>query len=173
MNSANRAWQCCWLCAAGNNHLCENVEQHRQEKGVKKQLGHTWIDVINKLHMFVVEDQDHPQMIEIHAELQRLLRLMHAWCWYMPCTKFILHDVEDEKNAFHLCHHREKLAIAFGLINTTPGSPLWLRKNLQVCEDCYTSTKFISKIVRRAIMVRDANRFQHVEDGVCSCMDYW
>jgi hypothetical protein len=45
---------------------------------VKKQLGHTWIDVINELHMFVVEDQDHLQMIEIHAELQRLLRLMHA-----------------------------------------------------------------------------------------------
>jgi hypothetical protein len=67
--------------AAGNNHLCENVEQHRQEKGVKKQLGHTWIDMINELHMFVVVDQNHPQMIEIHAELQRLLRLMHAWCW--------------------------------------------------------------------------------------------
>jgi hypothetical protein len=34
--------------------------------------------MINELHMFVVVDQNHPQMIEIHAELQRLLRLMHA-----------------------------------------------------------------------------------------------
>ncbi|CAM6061095.1 unnamed protein product [Sphagnum tenellum] len=42
-----------------------------------------------------------------------------------------------------------------------------------VCEDCHTSTKFISKIVRRAIMVRDTNHFHHFEDCVCSCMDYW
>jgi hypothetical protein len=44
-------------------------------------------------------------------------------------------------------------------------------KNLQVCKDCHTSTKFISKIVGRAIMVRDANCFQNFEDGVCSCME--
>jgi hypothetical protein len=50
--------------------------------------------VINELHMFVVEDQDHPRMIEIHAELQRLLRLMHD-AGYMPCTEFVLDDVED------------------------------------------------------------------------------
>jgi hypothetical protein len=29
--------------AAGNRHLCENVEQQRKEKGVKKQPGCTWI----------------------------------------------------------------------------------------------------------------------------------
>jgi hypothetical protein len=27
--------------AAGNRHLCENVEWQRKEKGVKKQLGQT------------------------------------------------------------------------------------------------------------------------------------
>jgi hypothetical protein len=122
--------------------------------------------------MFVVDDQDQPQMIEIHAELQRLSGLMHD-AGYMPCTKFVLHDVEEEEKVFHLCHHSEKLAIAFGLINTAPGTPLQIRKKLRVCEDCHTSTKFISKIVGRAIGVRDANCFQHFEDGVCSCMDYW
>ncbi len=42
----------------------------RKEKGVKKQPGCTWIEVNNKVHRFVVEDQDHLQMIEIQAELQ-------------------------------------------------------------------------------------------------------
>jgi hypothetical protein len=42
------------------------------------------------------------------------------------------------------------------------------RKKLWVCEDWHTSTKFISKIVGRAIMVRDANCFHHFENGVCS-----
>jgi hypothetical protein len=42
---------------------------------------------------------------------------------YMPYTKFVLDDVEDGK-VFQLCHKSEKLAIAFRLINTAPGTPL-------------------------------------------------
>jgi hypothetical protein len=63
--------------AAGNRHLYENVEQQTKERGVKKQTGCTWIEVNNKVPTFVVDDQDHHQMIEIHAELQRLLGFMH------------------------------------------------------------------------------------------------
>jgi hypothetical protein len=61
----------------------------------------------------------------------------------------------------------------FGLINTAPGSPLRIRINLWVCEDCHSSKCSFQKIVGRAIMVRGANRFHHFEGGVCSCMDYW
>jgi hypothetical protein len=78
--------------------------------------------VNNQVHTFVVDDQDHPQMIEIHAELKRLSWLMRD-LGYVPHTKLVLHDVEEEK-VFHLCHHSEKLAIALGLINTAPGTPL-------------------------------------------------
>jgi pentatricopeptide repeat protein len=56
--------------AGGNMHLCENVE------GEKKQPGCTWIEVNNEVHMFVVKDQDHPKIIKIHVELQRLSGLM-------------------------------------------------------------------------------------------------
>jgi len=111
--------------AAGNRHLCENVERQRKEKGVKKQLGCTWIEVNNKVHTFVVEGQDHPQITEIHAELERLSGLMHD-VGYLPCMKFVLHDVEEQ--VFHLCHHSENLAITFGLINTAPDTPLRIRK---------------------------------------------
>jgi pentatricopeptide repeat protein len=158
--------------AGGNKHLCQTIEQQRKEKGVNKQPGRTWIEVNNEVHTFVVDDQDHPQMPEIHAELQRLSGHMHD-AGYRPCKKFIMHDVDEEEKVFRLCHHSEKLAIAFGLINSAPGTPLRIRKNLRVCEDCHTSTKFISKIAGRTIMVRDANRFHHFEDGVCSCRDYW
>ncbi len=76
----------------------------------------------NEVHTFVVEDQDHPQMMEIHAKLQRLSRLMHD-AGYVPCMEFVLDDVEEEK-VFHLSNHNEKLVIAFGLINTAPGTYL-------------------------------------------------
>jgi hypothetical protein len=45
--------------AAGYRHLCENVEQQRKESSVKKQQDHTWIEVNNEEHTFVVDDQDH------------------------------------------------------------------------------------------------------------------
>ncbi len=93
--------------AGGNGHLCEDIERQRKEKGAKKQLGCTWIEVNNEVHMFVVEDQDHPQMMEIHAELQRLSRLMHD-AGYVPCTEFVLDD--EEEKLFHFCNHSEKLA---------------------------------------------------------------
>ncbi|CAK9863309.1 unnamed protein product [Sphagnum jensenii] len=157
--------------ATGNRDLSENIERQRKERSVKKYPGRTWIEVDNEVHTFVVDDQHHPQMIEIHAELKRLSGLMHD-AGYVPDTNFVLHDVEEEK-VFNLCHHSEKLAIAFGLINSAPGTPLCIRKNLRVCRDCHTSTKFISKVVGRAIMVRDANRIHHFQDGECSCRDYW
>lgn len=91
----------------------------------------------------------------------------------VPDTKFALHDVEDEEKVFDLDPRIEKLTIAFGLICTPPGTTPHLLKNLWVCGDCHTSTKFIAKIVGRAIIVRDANRFHHFECGVCSCRDYW
>ncbi len=63
--------------ASGNRHLCEDVEQQRKERGVKRQPGHTWIEVDNKVHTSVVDDQDHPPMVKICAELKSLSRLMH------------------------------------------------------------------------------------------------
>jgi hypothetical protein len=139
---------------------------------VKKQPGCTWIEVNNEVHTLVINDQNHPQIIEICAELKRLLRLMHD-AGYVPDTKFVLHDVEEEEKMFHLCHHSEKQAIAYGLISSDPGAPLRITKNLWVCGHCHTSIKFISKLVGRAIIVWDANHFHHFEDGICCCMDYW
>jgi hypothetical protein len=45
----------------------------------------------------------------------------------MPHAKFVLHDVEEEEKAFHLCRNSLKLDIAFGLINTAPHSPLQIK----------------------------------------------
>ncbi|CAK9266694.1 unnamed protein product [Sphagnum jensenii] len=55
--------------AAGNRHLCENVELQRHERGVENQTGRTWIEVKNEVHSFIAGNQAHPQMIEIHTEL--------------------------------------------------------------------------------------------------------
>ena len=89
---------------------------------------------------------------------------------YLPDTEFALHDLDQEQSLFH---HSEKLAIAFGLLSASPGTPLHIIKNLRVYGDCHTVIKSISKLDGRKIMVRDANHFHHFRDGICSCGDYW
>ncbi|CAK9858122.1 unnamed protein product [Sphagnum jensenii] len=107
----------------------------------------------------------------IYAAGEIILGLMHH-VGYMAYTKLVLQDVEEEEKVFHFCQHSKKLLVALGLINTAPGTPLQIRKNMQVCEDCHTSTKLISKIVGTTIVVRDATHSYHFEDGICLCMDY-
>ncbi len=63
---------------------------------MKRQPGCTWTEVDNKVHTFLVDDQNHPQMIEIRAELKRLSGLMHD-AGYVPHTTIVLHDVEEEE----------------------------------------------------------------------------
>ncbi|KAG8644740.1 hypothetical protein MANES_11G160300v8 [Manihot esculenta] len=84
-----------------------------------------------------------------------------------------IEDVDEEHKETILSQHSERLAIAFGLITTTAGTPLQIVKNLRVCGDCHTVIKLISMIEERYIVVRDSNRFHHFKKGLCSCGDYW
>ncbi|PKI74691.1 hypothetical protein CRG98_005018 [Punica granatum] len=92
---------------------------------------------------------------------------------YVPDRSCVLQNVEEEDKEQFLHGHSERLAITFALLNTEPGSTIQIAKNLRVCVDCHTVTKFIAKITGRRIIVRDASRFHHFEDGICSCGDYW
>ncbi|KAJ7545585.1 hypothetical protein O6H91_08G002000 [Diphasiastrum complanatum] len=148
------------------------LQQMRKRRHVHKQPGQTWIEVNNQVHTFLVNDREHPQIMEIEEELKRLSEEMIK-AGYVPNTRFLVREMEEELKQFSLCHHSEKLAIAFGLISTPDGSPLSIFKNLRVCGDCHEATKLISRIVGRSIVVRDANRFHHFQQGACSCRDYW
>ena len=121
---------------------------------------------------FVVGDRSHPEAKEIYAELDILTGKLKAE-GYIPDTRLVLHNIDEEDKELALCSHSEKLAIAYGLMRTAPGDPIRIYKNLRVCSDCHTATKFISKVTGREIVARDANRFHHFKDGVCSCGDYW
>ena len=148
------------------------VRTMMQERGIRKEPGRSWIEVDNKVHDFVVGDTSHSETKEIYAELRRLSETIKA-NGYIPDTRLVLRNIEEEEKELALCSHSEKLAIAYGLMRTPLGQPIRVFKNLRVCSDCHTATKFISKAIEREIVVRDANRFHHFQDGVCSCGDYW
>eukprot|EP01018_Ginkgo_biloba_P000563 Gb_27437 [translate_table: standard] len=158
--------------AAGVWDGVAKVRKLMEDRGVRKKPGFSWIEVKNRVHKFIARDRSHPQTEEIYAKLEELIREMKA-TEYIPDIDIVLHDVEDEQKEQFLSYHSEKLAIAFGLISTHPGTPIRIVKNLRVCGDCHTVMKFISKIAVREIVMRDANRFHHFKDGMCSCGDYW
>ncbi|WOG81417.1 hypothetical protein DCAR_0100564 [Daucus carota subsp. sativus] len=142
------------------------------DKGVVKKPGISWTEIKGKVHTFMVGDKSHPYSTKIYDYLSELFRRMKEE-GYNPETDYVLHDVEDEQKEQNIFYHSEKLAVAFGIIATPQGTTIKVFKNLRTCVDCHTSFKYISKIVKRKIIVRDSTRFHCFEGGSCSCKDYW
>eukprot|EP01018_Ginkgo_biloba_P009787 Gb_07730 [translate_table: standard] len=171
-NSAHYALLANIYASTGRWEDKEKVRKLMKDKSIIKTPGYSWIEINRKVHTFLVGDRSHPQSQKIYAKLEGLSRQMKR-AGYVPDTNFVLHDVEEEQKERILYYHSEKLAIAFGFINTSPGTSIRIVKNIRVCGDCHSAIKFICKIVAREIIVRDANRFHHFKDGQCSCGDYW
>eukprot|EP01018_Ginkgo_biloba_P021808 Gb_31465 [translate_table: standard] len=88
--------------AAGRWADIEKVQKMMKERRVKKMPGSSWIEANNKM-----KEQG-----------------------YVADKRFVLQDVEAEQKEHILCHHSEKLAIAFGLVNIPRGAPIRIVKNL-------------------------------------------
>nr|TKS07962.1 phosphoglycerate/bisphosphoglycerate mutase family protein [Populus alba] len=153
----------------------KDVERMRilvKDRGLVKPPGYSLVELKGRVHVFLVGDKEHPQHEKIYKYLEELsVKLQEAG--YVPNMASVLHDVDEEEKEMIVRVHSEKLAVAFGVMNSFPGSIIHVIKNLRVCGDCHTVIKLISKIVNREIIVRDAKRFHHFKDGLCSCGDYW
>ncbi|KAH7847453.1 hypothetical protein Vadar_026236 [Vaccinium darrowii] len=153
----------------------KDVERMRllmKNHGLVKPPGFSLVEVKGRVHVFLVGDKEHPQHEKIYEYWKNLtLKLQEAG--YVPNMTSVLHDVDEEEKEMTLRVHSEKLAVAFGIMSTVPGTTVQVIKNLRVCGDCHTAIKLISKIVNREIVVRDSKRFHHFRHGLCSCTDYW
>ncbi|XP_058094822.1 pentatricopeptide repeat-containing protein At4g33170 isoform X2 [Magnolia sinica] len=141
-------------------------------KNVKKDPGYSWIEVKNRVHLFVAGDRSHPEVTAIYDKVEDLMRRIGDM-GYVADTDFVLLDVEEEEKERALYYHSERLAIAYALISTPTPMRIRIIKNLRICGDCHNAIKYISKVVGREIVLRDANRFHCFRDGSCSCGDYW
>ncbi|KAG0541641.1 hypothetical protein BDA96_02G034400 [Sorghum bicolor] len=140
--------------------------------GVRKNPGRSLVELRNSVYEFVMGDRSHPESEQIYQMLAEVAdRLRREG--YIPRTSNVLADIEEEEKETALNYHSERLAIAFALLKSLPGTPIRIVKNLRVCGDCHTAIKLISKIYDREIIVRDRSRFHHFKGGSCSCKDYW
>ncbi|XP_057841168.2 pentatricopeptide repeat-containing protein At4g02750 isoform X3 [Cryptomeria japonica] len=129
----------------------QKIRKLSKDRGIKKIPGCSWIEVHKMVHVFCVGDRSHPQTEDIYKMLEILTWEMKA-AGYLPDSRHVSNDVEEEERELYMLHHSEKLAIAFGLLNTSPGIVIRVVKNLRVCIDCHNATKFISKLVAREIV---------------------
>ncbi|KAJ0985997.1 hypothetical protein J5N97_004353 [Dioscorea zingiberensis] len=157
---------------AGRMDRVEKIRNVMIRRGLKKQTGYSLIEIDFVGHVFRMGDTSHPQTMQIYDYLEELMHKLRT-AGYMPETESVLHELEEEEREYALRFHSEKLAIAFGLMNTGNDVVIRIVKNLRMCGDCHLAIKFMSVVSRREIIVRDKHRFHHFKDGACSCKDYW
>ncbi|KVI10255.1 Aconitase/3-isopropylmalate dehydratase large subunit, alpha/beta/alpha [Cynara cardunculus var. scolymus] len=146
------------VCASsGKWEAVRNLREEMQFTNVKKKPACSWIKMKRKVSSFAIGDKSHPQNGKIYTKLDEIKKMIKE-AGYVPDTSFALQDIDEEQKEDHLWKHSERLALAYGLINSPEGSILQIFKNLRVCGDCHSVFKFISSIARRKIILRDPFR---------------
>ncbi|KAJ3687731.1 hypothetical protein LUZ61_016895 [Rhynchospora tenuis] len=146
-----------------------------KEAGLYKDPGCSWIEVGGKVYSFLAGDNDEviPEMDKI-KEVWLCLEERICEIGYIPDTSVVLHEINEEEKLEKLRGHSEKLAISYGLLSSNGiVKKLRVYKNIRMCKDCHNAIKYVTKVLQKAIVVRDNKRFHHFKDGSCSCGDYW
>ncbi|CAN7112498.1 unnamed protein product, partial [Brassica rapa subsp. narinosa] len=151
----------------------DKIREVMKQRGIKKEAGCSWVQVKDKIQIFVAgggyEFRNSDEYKKLWLELQEAMERLG----YAPDTSLVLHDVDEATKVNWVCGHSERLATSYSLIHTGEGVPIRVTKNLRVCGDCHKWMKIVSQVTGRVIVLRDTKRFHHFADGVCSCKDYW
>uniref|UniRef100_A0A0E0EV37 Inositol polyphosphate-related phosphatase domain-containing protein n=1 Tax=Oryza meridionalis TaxID=40149 RepID=A0A0E0EV37_9ORYZ len=148
--------------AAGKWDLVQEVRSSMKQHRIHKPPGSSVVELDGVVYEFLSGDHSHPQQ-----NLETLNLKGHK-----PSTKLVTFDIDEEDKEVCISQHSEKLAVAFGLINTRRGAVIRIVKNLRICKDCHSVMKVVSEVYDRVIVVRDRNRFHHFKSGSYSCLDY-
>ncbi|GMY15758.1 pentatricopeptide repeat-containing protein At2g13600-like [Fagus crenata] len=148
---------------SGKLESVADVRKLMREKGIRKNPGCSWIEVENRVHVFTVDETNHPQIKDIYRMLEEMMKKIEDTGRYNTAISSLRGQG----------YHSEKLAVAFGLISLPTWRPIHVMKNLRVCNDCHLVIKLISLVTSRELIVRDGFRFHHFKNGFCSCGDYW
>lgn len=158
--------------STGNWEMVAELRKFMKEKGMQTTPGCSTIELKGVVHEFVVDDVLHPRKNDIYQMLDEINHQLKI-AGYVSEIKSELHNLSPEEKGFALSYHSEKLAIAFGILATPPGTTIRVAKNLRICVDCHNFTKILSAVYNREVIIRDRTRFHHFKEGHCSCNDYW
>ncbi|PWA82854.1 tetratricopeptide repeat (TPR)-like superfamily protein [Artemisia annua] len=153
------------VCAtSGEWEAVHDLRVEMESSYVKKKPACSWIKLKRKASSFAIGDKSHPHNDKIYSKLYELKKMVKE-AGYVPDISYSLQNIDEEQKEDHIWKHSQRLALAYGLINTPEGSDLQIFKNLQVCGYCHSAFKFISNIVKRKIILKYPFRFHHFSDA--------
>ncbi|KAL5710920.1 hypothetical protein ACHQM5_021428 [Ranunculus cassubicifolius] len=159
---------------ANNLEGIAKVRVMMRARNLRKDPGCSYVEHKGKVHLFIVGDRFHPQANELYRMLDRLDDMVGIGSSKNEDTGPSIKKFDDKETITGTTGvHSEKLAIAFGLLNTEVTKEIVVMKNLRICGDCHLFAKLVSKFVNREFIIRDPSRFHHFKNGSCSCNDYW
>jgi hypothetical protein len=155
----------------GDHHRALLLRQNLYREKIPKYAGITWTETNGVMFEFYAQDARHPRAREIYEQLEVLHEQLRKF-GYQPNESVL---TKEEDNAeWSIYGHSERLAIAWNLISTPPGTTIQLTKNLRMCIDCHEVSKLIARLTEREIIVRDRLRIHHfTKDGRCSCDNHF
>ncbi|XP_023751264.1 pentatricopeptide repeat-containing protein At4g35130, chloroplastic [Lactuca sativa] len=143
------------------------VKSLMESQRLRKTDGLTLVEVKGETFRFMNGDRSHKDSNLIYKVLDVTLENCYGdLCKFKP-VDFL------QRRSKSTDWHSVRLAVCFGLISTTIGKPVIVRKNVRICEDCHCVMKKISLTCQREIVVGDSKIFHHFRHGRCSCHDYW
>ncbi|KAH7572065.1 hypothetical protein JRO89_XS04G0196200 [Xanthoceras sorbifolium] len=135
----------------------EEVRNTMRKRKIDQVPGCSLIEVDGVVHEFLAGDRSHEKTEEIYLMWEEITKKIKNYGYNVE-TRAITFDIEEEEKENVIGYHSEKLALAFGLICTKPGSVIRIVKNIRICNDCHSAMKLVSKLFNRKISVRDRKR---------------
>ncbi|KZV46377.1 pentatricopeptide repeat-containing protein [Dorcoceras hygrometricum] len=156
--------------SAGRWKNVSRLRKMMREEKVDKQNDWSWINIRNKVYSFKnggkrSRSDDVTNLLDDLLERGRPLG-------YKVDTNPQMVDEETEETTVQPAHHSEKLAVAFGLLNTSNATQIRVVKNISMCKNCHDFVKIVSRLTSRTIIIRDSKRLHRFVDGECCCGDF-
>lgn len=156
--------------SAGRWKDVSRVRKMMKAEKIGKLKDWSWISIKEKVYSFKADDPRHAA-----GEVKQLLEDLHERAktlgYELQTCLEVMND-EGEGTTASNVHHSEKLAVAFGLLNTSKGAAIRVNKSISMCGDCHNFLKFISISTARRIIIRDSKRLHRFDNGKCSCGDF-
>ncbi|KAG6699254.1 hypothetical protein I3842_08G058700 [Carya illinoinensis] len=124
------------------------VRKMMREKKVGKLQDWSWINIKDRVYSFKPKDKSHFHSADIYKSLESLLQQANSLGYESLQTSEVTNEIE-EKISSSTAYHSEKLAIAFGLLNTPNDAPIHVIKSVFMCKDCHNFVKHISLLTTR------------------------
>ncbi|CAK9153942.1 unnamed protein product [Ilex paraguariensis] len=150
----------------------ERIKFLMRNQRLEKITGCSILETNNRTYRFTNHDRSHVDSNVIYEVLDIILRKIGEELCSYEVSKTKPPDLA-RRRANSTKYHSVRLAICYGLISTSLGNPILVRKNTRICEKCHSAAKKISEFTNREIVVGDSKIYHHFRDGHCSCGDYW